>query len=98
MVQGMLGEAYFLVTCPIDFFSRVQVQVFQDGPRDGPNKVLNDEAKIAVPDGCSKSAAALRATLLYLGKDNFSAELRIKNRKTQAKRLASTRSCSITIR
>ena len=67
LVQGMLAEAYFLVTCPVDFFSRVQVQVFRDGP------------KLAVPDGCSKSAAALSATLVYLGRDDLSAKLRINN-------------------
>ena len=86
LVQGMLGEAYFLVTCPVDFFSRVQVQVFQDGAKGVPN----DVAKIAVPEGCSKSAAALSATLVYLGKEDLSAKLSINNPIPRSKGMGSS--------
>jgi len=78
LVQGMLGEAYFLVTCPVDFFSRVQVQLFQDGP------------KMAAPDGCSKSVAALGATLVYLGKGDLSAKLSINNPIPRSKGMGSS--------
>ena len=78
LVQGMLGEAYFLVTCPVDFFSRVQVQLFQDGP------------KMAAPDGCSKSVAALGATLVYLGRGDLSAKLSINNPIPRSKGMGSS--------
>ena len=78
LVQGMLGEAYFLVTCPVDFFSRVQVQLFQHGP------------KMAAPDGCSKSVAALGATLVYLGKGDLSAKLSINNPIPRSKGMGSS--------
>jgi len=82
LVQGMLGEAYFLVTCPVDFFSRVQVQLFRDGPKDVP--------KFEVPDGCAKSEAALNATLVYLGRGDLSAKLSINNPIPRSKGMGSS--------
>ena len=54
LVQGMLDDVHFLVTCPIDFFARVRVTLGRNGGR------------IKAPSNCSKAAAALKATLEHL--------------------------------
>jgi len=67
LAQGMLEQHYFLVTCPIDFFARVQVEVYQDGPG------------IESPSNCPKAVQALEATLDFLGRKNLSARLTVSN-------------------
>ena len=72
LAQGMLKQQYFLVTCPIDFFARVQVEVYQDGPgQDGPD--------IKAPANCPKAVQALEATLDFLGRKDLSARLTVSN-------------------
>ena len=63
LVQGMLGDVYFLVTCPIDFFARARVELYADGPG------------VAAPVECPKAAAALSATLAHLGRADLRARL-----------------------
>ena len=67
LVQGIRDDVYFLVTCPVDFFSQVQVELFRDGNG------------VEAPTGCPKSAAALSATLKYLGHDQLAAKLTVRN-------------------
>ena len=67
LAQGMLEQHYFLVTCPIDFFARIQVEIFQNGPG------------IEAPANCPKAAHALEATLDLLGRKDLSARLSISN-------------------
>ena len=67
LTQGMLGQHYFLVTCPIDFFARVQVEVYQNGPG------------IEGPPNCTKAVQALEATLDLLGRKDLSARLTVSN-------------------
>ena len=57
LVQGIVQNTYFLVTCPIDFYSKVQVQLF--------------EARTDVTGSydCPKAVNAVRATLEYLNID-----------------------------
>ncbi len=72
LVQGMQGDSLFLVTCPIDFFSRVRVDLY-DGPAAG------EPPEVA---GCAnhpKAAKAVRATLEHLGHDRLSAQLNVNN-------------------
>ncbi|MBI4504873.1 MAG: GHMP kinase [Chloroflexi bacterium] len=54
LVQGAIGGQRFLVSCPIDVFARVAVEL---APR----------APIAAPPDGPKAAAALRATLAHCG-------------------------------
>jgi L-threonine kinase len=65
LVQGMLEDKYFLVTCPIDFFSRVRVELYQDG------------SGIEAPADCPKAAAAVRTTLAHLGREDLRARLTV---------------------
>ena len=72
LVQGMQGDSLFLVTCPIDFFSRVRVDLYDDGPTEEPPEVA----------GCAnhpKAAEALRVTLNRLGHERLSARLSVNN-------------------
>jgi L-threonine kinase len=78
LVQGMLGDQHFLVTCPIDFFSRVQVELFQGEP------------SIIAPPDCPKAATAVRGTLVHLGKDGLGARLTISNPIPRSKGMASS--------
>ena len=67
LVQGMLDGVHFLVTCPIDFFARVQVTLYNDG------------SGIDGPVDCPKAVAALSATLAHLGQKDLGARLAIQN-------------------
>ena len=65
LVQGMLGNVHFLVTCPVDFFSRATVTLDEDGPG------------VEGPADCPKAVAALEATLRSEGWDQAGARLEI---------------------
>ena len=67
LVQGMLGDAYFLVTCPVDFFARVRVDLFE-----GPAEVL-------APPDCPKTARAVAHTLKWLERPDLGARITISN-------------------
>ncbi len=82
LVQGMLDDDYYLVTCPIDFFSRVQVDVFPSGSMiEGSAGVGSPVASPAVvgPENSPKAMAAVSATLAHLGREDLSARLAISN-------------------
>ena len=78
LVQGMLGDVYFLVTCPVDFFARVQVQLYQGDPG------------VAAPAQCPKAASAVRAALAYLGREELGARLIINNPIPRSKGMGSS--------
>ena len=78
LVQGMLGDAYFLVTCPIDFFSRVRVDLYGDAPG------------VAGPENCPKAVAAVRAALAYLEREDLGAALTINNPIPRSKGMGSS--------
>ena len=67
LAQGILGESYFLVTCPVDFFSRVRVELVQE------------PGGINVPPHCSKTATAVLRTLEHLGYGHLGARIAISN-------------------
>ena len=67
LVQGMLGDDYFLVTCPVDFFARVGVEVHPDRPG------------VQAPPNCSKAAAAVGHTLRFLGRQDIGATVSVSN-------------------
>lgn len=78
LVQGMLGLNHFLVTCPIDFYSRVTVDIF-----DGTSGV-------SAPPNCSKSVEAVHATLAHLGQTGAAATLTISNSIPRGKGMGSS--------
>tara|TARA_B100000029_G_scaffold126298_1_gene119939 strand:+ start:4050 stop:4979 length:930 start_codon:yes stop_codon:yes gene_type:complete len=67
LVQGLSDNHPFLVTCPIDFFSKVTVEIYE---RDG---------FIICSEGFAKSAEAVRKTAAYLKKTDISARTIIQN-------------------
>ncbi len=72
LVQGMLADDYYLVTCPIDYFSRVQVDLFsEESPVVG--------SPVVGPEDSPKAVAAVSATLAHLGREDLSARLAISN-------------------
>ena len=78
LVQGIRDDVYFLVTCPVDFFSQVQVELFRDG------------SGVEAPADCPKAAAALRATMKYLGREQLAAKLTVRNPIPRSKGMGSS--------
>ncbi len=77
LVQGMLDDDYYLVTCPIDYFSLVQVDLFSAGTAvDGPPV---DGSPVVGPEDSPKAVAAVWSTLAHLGREELSARLAISN-------------------
>ena len=65
LAQGILGDMPFSVTCPIDFYSRVRVQLSDDGPG------------VEVTEECEKTVAAVRRTLAHLRKAKVRAAVQV---------------------
>jgi L-threonine kinase len=74
----MLGQSHFLVTCPIDFYSRVTVEIFEG------------RAGVSAPPDCPKSRAAVAAALVHLGRTGATAVLTISNPIPRGKGMASS--------
>ena len=78
LAQGVIEGIHFLVTCPIDFYSRVTVDLYSDGPG------------VEAPDGCDKTAAAVRRALSQLKNAKVRAKLTINNPIPRGKGMASS--------
>ena len=65
LAQGVLGDMPFSVTCPVDFFSRVHVELREDGPG------------VDAPGDCRKTLAAVRRTLAKLRRAKLRADVRV---------------------
>ena len=78
LAQGVLGDMPFSVTCPVDFYSRVRVQLSEDGPG------------VAAPDDCRKTVAAVRRTLASLRRAKLRAEVRVSSPIPRARGLGSS--------
>ncbi len=63
----MLGDDYFLVTCPVDFFARVRVELYQE------------LSEVTAPPDCAKTAAAVAHTLAYLDRPDLGARVSVSN-------------------
>ena len=63
----MLGESYFLVTCPVDFFSRVRVEI------------CPEIGGVEAPEDCPKTAAVVALTLESLGHAGTGARVSVGN-------------------
>ena len=78
LAQGVIEGIHFLVTCPIDFYSRVKVDIYADGPG------------VEAPEDCDKAAAAVRRTLFHLKNAKVRAKLTINNPIPRGKGMASS--------
>ena len=65
LAQGVLENVYFLVTCPVDFYSRVTVEIYENG------------SGVQVTEGCPKTAAAVRRALAHLKRAKLSAKVQV---------------------
>lgn len=70
LVQGIQEGVYFLVTCPVDFFSRVRVDLYSDGAK-------GDTTKVEAPADCPKAVEALLATLEHLDRGGLAARITV---------------------
>ncbi len=78
LAQGVIEGIHFLVTCPVDFYSRVKVDIYPDGPG------------VEAPQDCEKAAAAVRRTLFHLKNAKVRAKLSINNPIPRGKGMASS--------
>ena len=78
LAQGVIEGIHFLVTCPVDFYSRVKVDIYADGPG------------VEAPENCDKAAAAVRRTLFHLKNAKVRAKLTINNPIPRGKGMASS--------
>ncbi|MDA0733922.1 MAG: GHMP kinase [Chloroflexi bacterium] len=78
LVQGMLGQSHFLVTCPVDFYSRITVEIFAG------------EAGVSAPPDCPKSIAGVAAALAHLGRTDVAVKLTIGNSIPRSKGMGSS--------
>ena len=78
LAQGVIEGIHFLVTCPVDFYSRVKVDIYSDGPG------------VEAPQDCDKAAAAVRRTLFHLKNAKVRAKLSINNPIPRGKGMASS--------
>ena len=78
LAQGVLGDMPFSVTCPVDFFSRVRVELSSGGPG------------VTATDGCEKTVAAVRRTLAHLRRAKVRAEVRVSSPIPRARGLGSS--------
>ena len=78
LAQGVIEGIHFLVTCPIDFYLRVTVDLYSDGPG------------VEAPAGCDKTAAAVRRALSQLKNAKVRAKVTINNPIPRGKGMASS--------
>lgn len=83
LVQGILDGVYYLVTCPIDFFSRVTVELYAAGTGDG-------NPRVDAPDDCAKTACAVAHTLARLGRGDLAAKVSVGNPIPRSKGMGSS--------
>ena len=78
LAQGVLGDMPFSVTCPVDFFSRVRVELSGDGPG------------VTAPEGCEKTAAAVRRALAHMRRAKLRANVFVSSPIPRGKGLGSS--------
>ena len=83
LVQGMLGGVYYLVTCPIDFFSRVTVELYV-------NTSGENDTRVDAPEDCAKTACAVAQTLGRVGRDDLVAKVSVGNPIPRSKGMGSS--------
>lgn len=82
-VQGLAESGYFLVSCPVDFFSKVSVDLYT-------GKIYAGGPGVNAPESCPKAAAAVSAALAHLGRDDLQARVSVANPIPRSKGLGSS--------
>ncbi len=83
LVQGLLEGGYFLISCPVDFFATVSVEIFAgEESAGGPG--------VDAPESCPKTAAAVKATLTHLGRGDLRVHVSVNNPIPRSKGLGSS--------
>ena len=83
LVQGLLEGGYFLISCPVDFFATVSVEIFDGGASAGGPGV-------DAPESCPKTAAAVKATLAHLNREDLRVHVSVDNPIPRSKGLGSS--------
>ena len=83
LVQGINGKGYFLVSCPVDFYSRVRVEL-----RQGTSG--SEGIGVEAPAGLTKTAEAVRAALGHLNRYGLNARVEVSNPIPKSKGLGSS--------
>lgn len=78
LVQGALNGISFHITCPVNIYSRVEVELAPQTP------------SLEHPPGLIKAAAAVRRTLDYLGRPDFGGRLGVDSPLPKGKGMASS--------
>lgn len=78
LAQGVLGDMPFSVGCPVDFYSRVRVDLSEGGP------------SVTATEGCEKTVAAVRRTLSHLRRAKVQATVRVSSPIPRARGLGSS--------
>ena len=83
LVQGIVDGGYFLVSCPVDFFATVSVEIFA-------GEIFAGGPGVDAPDDCPKTAAAVKATLTHLGREDVRVHVSVNNPIPRSKGLGSS--------
>jgi len=78
LVQGMLDGSHFLITCPIDLYSTVRVDLYLG------------KGEVEGPQDCPKAIRAVRLTLSYLLREDLDARLYVRSPIPRGKGMASS--------
>ena len=83
LVQGVNGQGYFLVSCPVDYYSRVKVEL-------GYAVSVETGSEIQAPPGLDKTGQAVKATLAHLKRRDLMARVEVSNPIPKSKGLGSS--------
>ena len=78
LVQGMLDGAHFLITCPVDLYSTVRVDLYAG------------KGEVEGPQDCPKAIQAVRLTLSYFRREDLDARLYVASPIPRGKGMASS--------
>ena len=83
LVQGVNERGYFLVSCPVDFYSRVKVELRHQADGGG-------ETQVETPPGLDKTAEAVKVTLAHLNRRGMNVRVEVRNPIPKSKGLGSS--------
>ena len=86
LVQGINGQGYFLVSCPVDFYSQVKVELRQPETQG----IGGGEIGIEISPGLGKTARAVKAALAHLKQTSLNARVEVRNPIPRSKGLGSS--------
>ncbi len=78
LVQGMVGETFFHITCPVNLYSTVSLELY------------SGRSFVDGPPHCPKTVRAVQRALAYLGQGGVGARLEVDSQLPRAKGMASS--------